>query len=505
LNVLFGVLTCWCIFGIGRALAGRTAGLLATFLAAIYKPFVLFSVTILKESFGLWLFASVTWLFLAELEEPSRWRGPVLGVMAGLLLNVRQNAVVALVVIVPVLVIKAAKRRRAMQPALATALGISVGFLLATAPFMVANYRGTGWPSPAPLGGFDLYIGNHLDGATPYYNPVPFAGTNPDQQGIQFTIEASRRVGRKLTLGEASAYWANEVLRSARLEPGAFAWRLGWKLLAIFNRAEESDNQALEFMGAFVGFFRLPLLAFWLVMPLGVGWLIAAARRNPKATALGGIFLLYTATMVAVFSNMRIRAPLVLLAMPCAAAAVLGLLKLGSRIRTSRGALVLAAGAIAVVEFLPLRGTGDLTAHYNTHAVALSAHGRSGEASLFWQKSIEMKGVFSPYAGIALAYQSLARGDSVAARGWLDKVPDQGFAAATKLSALGDVLLAQGRPAEAAAAYEHSLSINWGQVDVRRKLIRVYGVINPAKAEAARAAAADVREFYGLLARWLDA
>jgi len=59
---------------------------------------------------------------------------------------------------------------------------------------MIRNYMVAGsFQLTTSQMGFNLYLGNNPQNPTPYYRPVPFAITSPFQQGIQFTIEASRR------------------------------------------------------------------------------------------------------------------------------------------------------------------------------------------------------------------------------------------------------------------------------------------------------------------------
>ncbi len=69
LNLLLGVATCGGIYLIGRRLADDRTGLLAAAVAALYKPFIFYSVTLLKEALGLLLFWGIRgWfnLFLTQ-------------------------------------------------------------------------------------------------------------------------------------------------------------------------------------------------------------------------------------------------------------------------------------------------------------------------------------------------------------------------------------------------------------------------------------------------------
>ncbi len=513
-NLILGVALCAVLFAVGRRLGGIAVGLGSALAGALYQPFAFWSVTLQKEPLALLLFALFVLLSLQELERHHLARALLLGVVGGALADLRQNAVVVLVVVAPVIAVRIARAARPRRAALAM-LALAAGFALATAPFAVANFRGTGFASPLPLGGFDLYRGNHLAGPTPYYNPVPFSSTSPDTQAVEFTIEASRRVGRPLTLAEASSYWAGEVVREARDRPGAFARKLLVKLLAALNAWEESDNHSLQLMSGFVPALRIPALAFWLVLPLGLASLLVHARRDRRAAMLLGVVLAYGASMVLVFPNMRIRAPLVVVLIPFL---VVALASLRAWLRTARPrALAFAALSIGLLALALVRvpGTRDLTAHWNTHAIALMSQGRQEEAVRWWTASSEARGTWSAYADLALAGLARTEGDLAAAARWLDRIPDASFAAADEHRERALLLAAQGRRQEALVALERSLSVNsadlvtWdlaielceeidrGRADVLRARLEVVRATDrpepgqPARSSPARPSAAD--------------
>lgn len=481
MSIVFGVLTCCGIVAIGKRLAGSAVGFAAGLLAAVYKPFVLFSVTLLKEPLGLLLFAAVIWLYLAQDDDGARpWKLFFFGLLGALLTGVRQNAVVCVVVLGAVLMVKVWRVRGRVAGAVALA-SLAVGCSVAAVPLGIVNQRGTGRFSPLLLGGFDLYLGNHLAAQRPYYSPVQFASTNPDTQGEEFTVEASRRAGRALSQAEASDYWTGEILRAARTQPLRFARHLGAKALAAVHRFEEGDNHSLDFLAAVVPFFGWPLPCYWLVMPLGMAGLIWSSRSDARSRVLLLALLAYGASMVAVFPNMRIRSPLLVLLIPYAIVAVRELLQPGGGARAcggpgavqgdgrrARPVLVTLALAFAALESVPVPGVGDLSGHYNTHAIALSVAGRPREADDFWRASSQLRGSWSPYADLALARMALQAGHVAEARTWLERIPDDSFAASNKLELLGDVLLAQGSSEQASAAYRRAVQINPNSTASRR-------------------------------------
>jgi len=499
-NVAFGVLTCGFIYGIATELRGKTVGLLSALVTALYKPFIFFSVTLLKEPLGLLLFSWMLYLFVAELTSNRCWQLPLIAILAGLLVNVRQNAAITLLIIGPVLLWTNYQRHRSRLKTFIDAAIFCASFTAACSPFLLQNYRGTGKMSPMPLGGFDLYLGNNPTSTRPYYSPAPFAATIPDEQGIQFTIEASRQTGRRLTLAEGSGFWSKKAVSWANNHPAQFAHRLLRKSLVVFNGWEESDNHHIDFVAGFIPFFKYPWFGFSIVMPLGVAGLLACARRDLKSTALLGVVALYVITLVTVFSNMRIRSPLIVIFIPYAIVGVLELLKAGPLLTRKRLVTATAASAFVTIELLPVAGIGDLTGHYNLHASLLASKGQRDKAVAYWQMSSNARGYYSAFADISLSYLLLSQGDSGAALNQLAKIGDDSFVAFSKYDALGDVLRAKGELNEATNAYERSLAINSAQRFVYRKLIDIYAVSAPEKAARTRERLGYISSFYGICA-----
>jgi 4-amino-4-deoxy-L-arabinose transferase-like glycosyltransferase len=520
-NIILGIITCFFIYCIGRDLANETIGLLACLIAALYKPFIFFSITLLKESLGLFLFSATLYLFLSlmkdiesgevtreKLEEGQgkiknngmRYAAKILflGITAGLLINVRQNCIV-LLPIFPLFLIWMIYKKVFSFPLIALTAGVYLlGIFFALSPFLIRNYSATGEFTASPAGGFNLYLANNLENPYPYYRPVTFATSVPSGQATQFIIEASRRAGKKLTPREASSFWTGEVIKIAREHPGALAWKLWQKTLVFFNQFEAEDNYDIGFISRFIPFFRLPFLAFWFIFPLGMAWMIPSLRKSEMTLALNVIFLIYALTLIAFFSNMRIRAPLLVILIPFAAMGcemVFTILK--KRIPMTEGKPYLIVFAIfTIIAFLPVTGTGDLSGHYNTHAINLNSKGLRSDAINYWMESSAMKRPYSAYANLALASNYYHSGDNLKGNLYLEKIPDDSFASARKYELMGDALSKQGRSDQAIPAYEKSLQINSGQIQVRSKLISLYESKDQQKAQQQKAYLDYVQSFY---------
>ena len=525
LNIVFGVFACWMVYLLGSAIADRRTGLLACLIAALYKPFIFYSIVPLKETLAVALFALACYLAIMALKQDGlygmspRPAGPgarisllfrkyrlfyitaSLGVAAGLLLNVRPNAVI-LIPVFPLFILWYAKKngiplKKIFMGLLLYVLGLSI----AVSPFVIRNVRVAGeFALTTSQAGFNLYLGNTLKNPDPYYRPVPFASSSPFEQGIHFTIEASRREGRKLSPGEASSHWTKEVLHSALSQPAEFAWKGIQKTLAVFNRFEACDHYDIDFISRFVPFFKFPLISFWLILPLGMAGLILRGIRNDRIRMLLIILFFYGLTLLVFFTAGRYRLLMPVILIPFAA---LGIMEILSSFRNRQYRKTLLFGAIIsiflIIGFLPVRATDDKSAYYNTHAIILDSKGFGDEAIRYWKVSSEMQKPYSAFANLSLAAKYYQRGNVQMGSFYLEKIPDESFAAASKYELMGDVMIHRKDAGKAASAYERSLAINSGQRLPRMKLIRIYRVIDPPRAKEEEKTLSHITSFYDLM------
>ena len=501
LNIIFGVLTCYLVYLIGKEMANRTTGLFACLIASLYKPFILYSIVPLKTSMSLFLFALTLYLLMAILNKNSMIKTALLGVAAGLMLNFRANFVI-IIPLVPLVILWHIYRSRSSLKILAANVVLYiVGLSISISPFMIRNYRVSGELAlTTSQAGFNLYLGNNLENPDPYYRPVPFAWPSPFKQGVQFTIEASRRESKKLSPGEASSYWTHEVIRMALEKPAAFIWKMCQKILVFFNQFEAGDHYHIGFVGNFVKFFKFPFFSLWLILPFGMAGMAVTIFRSRKLLALSSIFFVYALTLIAFFTNTRYRLPLLTILIPFA---VMGISHLVSCIKNRQFNRIGIYSAIAVgffvIEFLPVRGTDDMTAYYNTHAIVLDSKGFEDKAIQYWEESSRMNRPFSAFANLSLAAKYYRRGDTPKAAYYLDKIPDNSFAAAAKYEVKGDILANQGQMEKAIPAYRRSLEINSGQRRPRLKLIKIYSNIDRKKASEEKKNFRYISSFYDIL------
>jgi len=500
LNILLGSFTCVVIALIAASLGDWPAGLLAGLVAAAYKPFILYSVVPLKTSLSLFLFSLIIYQFLLFLNRASLLRVALLGVLISLAYNVRGNYLV----LAPVVGIAVALRFRGEKPSwshVSAPLAIFLAaFTLAQAPFTIRNYFiSNEFVLSTTQSGFNFYLGNNLRNPSPYYLPVAFASPSPFEQGVQFTIEASRRTGHDLTAQQASSFWYREALCETNENPTFALHRLALKLLAVFNYNEAADHYDTEFMTSLITPFRWPLFHFAIVWPLGLaGLLLGAALHNKGMQWLTVIFLSYTMTLLAFYVSSRYHVPLMVIVIPCMAAALRQII-LAVRQPGNRRILFFYACTtllFAALQLLPIPGAGDKTAYINFHAAALKSAGRLPEALALWQQSAMHNGTYSDFARLVLADHYVDQADPTASVRSLNQIPDNSFAAAYKYSALGDLYKAKRQYTEALACYNESLSLNSGQLGTRRKLINILANLQSPQAPSQIAMFHHIRSFY---------
>ena len=498
LNLCLGVATCYVVYRIGWQLATRSVGLVAGFVAALYKPFIFYSVVPMKTALSVFLFATTILCFLAVLRDPSRLKALGVGIAAGLLVNVRENAMVLIPVMLGMM-LWAAYRAHSSSATVGTLLvSFLIGLTVAAGPFALRNYLVSGeFVLTTHQTGYNLYLGNNLDNPDPYYRPVPFASSNPSAQRIQFTIEASRRAGHTLSSAEASSYWIHEIVQMALTHPSAFLRKLGEKALALLNRFEAGDHYNIDFMSQFATFFQLPFPELALILPLGLAGMAMTGCASRQALGASVATIAYAATLILFFTTDRYRLPLLTLLIPFA---VVGLANLRVRIRQGGvKSLAIYTGVVSlfvIVEYLPVRATDDVTAYYNGHARLLDKKGFKQEAMAYWEQSSSMHKPFSAFANLELAYKYFGQEDFARASSYLEKIPESSFVAAKKYELVGDLLVRQGQIPQAVAAYERSLTINAGSMNPRHKLIKIFEGVDPDRAQREREALSEIASFY---------
>lgn len=484
LNIGLGTATCGILYLLGKKMANRRVGLCAALLAALYQPFILYSIVPLKTALEVFLF-SLTALLLAKAMTGNRLRSFfLLGLTTGLLNATRENTIVFSVIILSLLLWTHFQSSEPLKRFASQGGIFIVGLLLALTPFTVRNYLTAGeLVLTTHQGGFNLYLGNRLDTMNPYYRPALFASSNADELEIHFRIEASRRLGHLVSPGESERYWIQQVVDSAVANPATFAAKQTYKLLALLNPAEAGDHYDIEFLSQFATFFAFPFPSFGLIMPLGVAGLILKSTSSRPQLGVALMLVGYALALLPFHINGRYRLPFAVVLLPFVFICIEHLIYYFRKRHLAKGASrILLISLLGGTELIPVPGANDRTAYLNIHAWVLSQRGKEQEALAYWEESSAMNGTFSAFADLSLARHALFQQTTEKTHMYLSKISDDSFAAATKHEMLGDMWRKQGRTNEALSEYERSLEINYGKVQVRRKLVELLENVDKERA-----------------------
>ncbi|UCD48981.1 MAG: tetratricopeptide repeat protein [Phycisphaerales bacterium] len=224
-----GLANCLLAYVLGRTLFGRGVGLLFALFMSIYWVFIYFEGELLSPvllvSLGLLLLCIQSrWP-----ERPTWGWGLAAGVVFGIYALVRTN----ILLFGPLVVIWAlwrARRHRNIRSLICTGGGFCIGAVLAIAPVTIRNYvAGNDLVLITTNAGINLYVGNN-ETSTGTYSGVP----NLRELGIEneyhpTIIEGVQRfVGRDMKDSEVSSWFVGKAVAYIRTHP----WRT-LKLLAI--------------------------------------------------------------------------------------------------------------------------------------------------------------------------------------------------------------------------------------------------------------------------------
>jgi MYXO-CTERM domain-containing protein len=304
-QAVVGTASVFLIAMLARAALGRRAAVATAYLAALYVPFIFFESEILEITL---VIALVTTMLLV-LARRRASAGPVSACAAGVLLGLASLGKPNLLLFAPVgsALVFAGGGARARRLVSAAAFFLAAG--LTILPVTIHNYRASGDLIPVSSnGGINLYIGNH-PGAPGVFQVPPEMRLDLLASS---TEAAERALGRTLSAGEVSDFWAGRAFASMRSRPGAWLGLMARKTALFWNHYEIPNHYHFYFVREFAPVLRLPVSTFGVVAPLGLlGLGLAAARRKRHAALLTAYGVTFMASVVPFFITARYRLPIV--------------------------------------------------------------------------------------------------------------------------------------------------------------------------------------------------
>lgn len=496
-NVCINTLGCLVIYFITLLLVNRRWALAALGMAACCRELVFYSVVPLKTSLSFFLFALLTYLILLSIRHYSRLLLLATGFLLGLAMTVRPNVLI-LLPLLPLAIIflnssPLDKKKRLLIPLLT-----GIGFAGALLPLALHNYHYSKQVSLIPVqSGFLLYCTNTVDNPTPLYRPVQFASSLPEEQGIHFTIEASRRTQSTMDTRQASNYWRLQVVNEAIAHPLQYLKKFRDKTLMLFSASENGDHYHIGFMSSFISFLNILQLRYWHFLVVGYTAMIVGWKKSKEIQCLATIALAYLITMLLYSTGNRFTLPLLALLIPATAWMGHHCFNLITTRQYRRViAAVLIATLIVFLGRIPVRGAGDLSMHFNNLAFLHNQRGDTETASRYWLQSANLKQTYSDVAVLFLAGHIYRQSGYRRAIEALFSISDKSFMAAAKYGTLGDIYLHHGQRLKALDAYRKSLGLNSGQIRIRHALITILDDTEPQKSQEEKKALHTTLKYY---------
>jgi Tfp pilus assembly protein PilF/4-amino-4-deoxy-L-arabinose transferase-like glycosyltransferase len=303
---LLGTATCLMLILIGRRIFGRTAGLLAGLMAALYAPFIFYEGTLTIATVGLFL-TVLTVLWLVSTDPPAYRSALAAGLTWGLRALARFDATILACVGWLLGFPGTGSRGRRIVLALIFMAGTAAVILPVTARNRIVGGR---WTAITAHGGETFYGGNNPR-AGGIYTPAPGVRPGTAYEHEDFRRLAERRLGKELTLAESSSYWFGQAVDYIRSHPREWI-RLEMRKLWLFCQPREiPDNRNIHFFRRYSGILRLPLVTFAVIGPLALLGMIAALRIWRRTLLLYLQVILSTLSVLLFFVSSRYRLPTV--------------------------------------------------------------------------------------------------------------------------------------------------------------------------------------------------
>jgi tetratricopeptide (TPR) repeat protein len=313
---VLGGITAGLTFLLAREVFGKTAGLIAGFLAALYVPFIFYDSSILFPVLATLLNTAMLYFLYRGVLRGGEADYLAAGLLAGL--SAAGNASV-LAFGPPAVVFILLYGRAPVNRRLRRAAIFVIGAALIVTPITVRNaILGKDFVPLTSNAGLNLFIGNNERSTGAYVKPEEL-DVYEDPEGKEL---AEAALGRELKPSEVSAYWRDRALDYIKANPRGFASNLLRKTFYFWSVYEVPQIEHLPFEKRYSWLLRIPSPSFGIICPLGILGMALALRKRREAWLLLLFILAYSATITVFFVVARYRLPMVPALMVFAAYAV---------------------------------------------------------------------------------------------------------------------------------------------------------------------------------------
>jgi tetratricopeptide (TPR) repeat protein len=396
-QAVVGAGTCALVAAAGMKWFGQRPGILSGLLLAAYAPAIFFDALIQKSVLDGLLVAALLLAFAVR-GDSGVGRPVIIGVLLGLLVLSRENALALLPVVV--MTVWGSPRR------LPAALAAVAATALVLAPVAIRNLAvGGEFHLTTSQLGPNFYIGNSAS-ANGKYVPLMHDRGSFLFERQDATDIAETSLGRRLRPSEVSNYWLGRGVDWIRSEPDAWLRLTGRKLLLLVNGTEAADTEDIATHAEWSVPLRVSarLLHFGIVAPLAFLGMWITRRRWRELWPLYALLGVFALSVIAFYVMDRYRYPLVPVLMLFAG---VGLDQVVTYWKThpglERAKTVLLFLLALVVCNLPLQASSDMQAvtHYNI-GVVLDVAQLDSEAEAEYRTAVALqRALAGPHINLA--------------------------------------------------------------------------------------------------------
>ena len=348
-HIFIGSLSCILLVDAGRRFFSKSVGVCAGLMLAIYAPAIFYDGLFHKTVVAAFFLSLALWLLSRLTDKPGKinlWL--ILGIIVGCMILTRENA---LVFVPCILIWGFVHCRNTGKQRVVPAAIFLLGVLIILLPVVVRNkVFGGQFHLTTSNFGRNLYIGNNEEGDGTY-KALRF-GRGHGQYELTDDVQlAEQAMGRKLTSGEVSRYWAGKAVNYIKSQPLDWLRLMGRKLALVLNATEIADTEDLYSYSEFSMVLRLAgfIGHFGVLAPLAMLGIWSTWHKCKKLWILYLLAGLYILSVIVFYVFGRYRYPVVLILILFASA---GLLKipyiLQKRTKTKFVAIIIVIGLVFI-------------------------------------------------------------------------------------------------------------------------------------------------------------
>ena len=316
---LLGVATALITYRFAQRLLSPRWALAAGIITAAYPTLIFNEAEMMMTALEVFLCLAAVFAMHVALEQPSLRRLLTAGLLAGLACITRPTFLPLVGIFPLVYLVRHGWHNWSglIRHTVLMAIGVLVPILPVTATNVVAGHE---LFLISSQGGVNFYMGNSAtaDGITVQaLGPQRRTGKYVDNVWTSSIDEAERRLGRKLTQSEVSAYWYSQAWNEIKARPLRAAGLFFRKLYLHFHGQEIINFRSYYYPATFSKFMKLTVWKHGLnspsglLFPLALAGVVAAWNRRKELAVLflyfGGLSLI----LAAFFVCARFRQPLV--------------------------------------------------------------------------------------------------------------------------------------------------------------------------------------------------